>query len=196
MNNMSFNKLYLRQIDNDVYSLLEDFCKTCESYGYINNSSFKAMKLEWCKSVGEFWCAIEDNKISAVAGFHSFPEISSSAVRILFRGCELPRKDNFKGLGKAQWNSIGFREFIPLFINRCNSSELIITTNVDYDHSNGRSTRNHKVMKLMEKQGLLNNRGDALIYGKLQTIWQLNIDTYLERREKLTNTYSVIYEKK
>ena len=38
-----------------------------------------------------------------------------TAWRILFRGCELPNKDVFKGMGKGDWNSITQREIIPFY---------------------------------------------------------------------------------
>lgn len=185
-------KIYLKKYDNSMIKKLQEFCNICKQLGYQNNSSFAAMKLEWCCKVGEFWCAIKDENIIAVAGFHPLPEISPTAWRILFRGCELPSSDIFTGLGKAHWNSIGFREFIPLFIDRCPSTELIITTNIDYDHSNGRSFKTHKAMQLMEKQNILFHYGNIMLYNRFQSIWKLNITEYLNRRKKILNIYSTI----
>ena len=168
---------------------LADFCKECEKLGYTNNSSFEAMKLEWCKSYGEYYCALKGAKIIAVGGCHPLPEVSKSAWRILFRGCELPFTDNFKGLSKGDWNSITQREFIPKMIDYCKSDELYLTTNVDNEHSNGKAARNHRLMGLLAKQGILKDCGTRELFFTKQTLWQLNIDEYLKRRSLITNEY-------
>ena len=156
----------------------------------MNNASIKEMKLSWCKSQGgEFWCAINNNKIVAVAGCYPLKFISSNAWRIMYRGCELPYHDTFKGLGKGDWNSITQREFIPIMINWCNSRELYITTNTTYDHSNGKAARNHKLMGLLAKQKILDNLGDIMLHSTEQTLWKLNIDEYTRRRARIKNRY-------
>lgn len=149
------------------------------------------MKLLWCKQIGEYWCAIKDNKIIAVAGCHPLPEVSPNAWRIMFRGCEIPGTDTFKGLSKGDWNSITQREFIPLMIKWCSSNELYITTNINHDHSNGKAPRNHRLMRLLAKQGILDNCGDIVLNNTEQTLWKLNISEYTERRNKLTGKYVV-----
>lgn len=177
------------KVTDELYPKLEIFCQTCKSLGYINNSSFKEMRLEWCRTVGEFWCAIAEDRIIAVAGFHPLPEVSEQAWRILYRGCELPRTDNFKGLGKAQWNSITFREFVPIFIDRLSEKDLYVTTNIDKDHSNGRAPRNHRTMMLMSKQNILEDCGEINLFNTRQTLWKLNKTEYLDRRKKIKNVY-------
>lgn len=178
-------------IQDKHLDMLQEFCDTCEQLGYENNKSFRDMRLLWCKSKGEYWCAVKQNKIVAVAGCHPLPEVSLNAWRILFRGCELPKTDNFKGLGKAQWNSITFREFVPKFIEYLPSRDLYITTNIDRDHSNGRASRNHRTMGLMARQNILKNCGDIFLYNTDQTLWQLNKEEYTRRRERIGNEYVV-----
>lgn len=168
---------------------LEVFCKKCNALGYQNNSSLNAMKFEWCKDVGEYFCAIKNNEIVAVAGCHPLPEVSPNAWRILFRGCELPGNDTFKGLGKGDWNSITQREFIPKFIEHCPTNELYITTNISHEHSNGKAARNHRLMGLLAKQGILDKHSDMMLYYTHQTVWKLNIEEYTKRRERLTGKY-------
>lgn len=179
------------KIDESHYAQLQDFCKECKKLGYTNNSNFEAMKLEWCKQWGEFWCAIKDEKIVAVAGCHPLPEISPSSWRILFRGCELPQNDTFKGLGKGDWNSITQREFIPIMIDWCPSDELYITTNIDHEHSNGKASRNHRLMGLLARQGILDKHSDMMLYYTKQTVWKLNIEEYTRRRSLLKGNYVV-----
>ena len=169
--------------------MLKVFCDKCKDLGYQNNSSFEAMRLDWCKEVGQYWCAIKDNEIIAVAGCHPLPEVERNAWRIMFRGCELPGNDTFKGLGKGDWNSITQREFIPLMIKWIPSDELYITTNIDHEHSNGKAARNHRLMGLLAKQGILDNHGDMFLNSVNQTVWKLNIDEYTRRRERIKGNY-------
>lgn len=176
-------------IQDKHLTMLQEFCDRCAELGYENNSSFQSMKLLWCKQNGEYWCAIKDNKIVAVAGCHPLPEVSHNAWRIMFRGCELPGNDTFKGLGKGDWNSITQREVIPKMIEWIQSDELYITTNIKHEHSNGKSARNHRLMGLLAKQGILENCGDMTLYYTEQTLWRLNIEEYIRRRERIKNTY-------
>ena len=84
-------------ITDELIPALEVFCQKAKEQGYINNSSLKAMRFKWCKKVGEYFCAYKNNEIVAVAGCHPFPEASKDGWRILFRGCQLPYTDTFKG---------------------------------------------------------------------------------------------------
>ncbi len=168
---------------------LEIFCDKAKELGYTNNSSLKAMKYEWCKEQGEYFCAIRDDDIVAVAGCHPLPEVGPNAWRIMFRGCELPQTDTFKGLGKGDWNSITQREMIPRFIEWCPSDELYLTTNTDHEHSNGKASRNHRLMGLLAKQGILDYNGRMILYQTEQALWKLNIDEYTNRRSRLKGKY-------
>ena len=168
---------------------LEIFCDKAKELGYTNNSSLKAMKYEWCKAQGEYFCAIRDDDIIAVAGCHPLPEVGPNAWRIMFRGCELPQTDTFKGLGKGDWNSITQREMIPRFIEWCPSDELYLTTNTDHEHSNGKASRNHRLMGLLAKQGILDYNGRMILYQTEQALWKLNIDEYTNRRSRLKGKY-------
>ena len=179
----------IEPIQDKHLDMLQDFCDKCKELGYENNSSFRAMKLLWCKSQGEYWCAVKNNEIIAVAGCHPLPEVGPNAWRILFRGCELPGTDTFRGLGKGDWNSLTQREFIPIFINWCPSSELYMTTNVDHEHSNGKAARNHRLMGLLAKQGILTDCGELELFYTKQNLWRLNIDEYTRRRERIKHNY-------
>lgn len=181
----------IEPIQDKHLDMLQDFCNKCKKLGYENNSSFRAMKLLWCKTQGEYWCAVKDREIIAVAGCHPLPEVGPDAWRIMFRGCELPHTDNFKGLGKGDWNSLTQREFIPLMIKHIPSNELYITTNTKHDHSNGKAARNHRLMGLLAKQKILDNYGDIMLYYTEQTLWRLNIEEYLKRRERIKGNYVV-----
>lgn len=60
--------MQIKIITDDLIPQLEVFCKKALILGYENNSSLKAMKYDWCKEHGEFFCAIKDENIVAVAG--------------------------------------------------------------------------------------------------------------------------------
>ena len=178
-------------ITNNLMPALEIFCQQAKELGYKNNSSLTAMKFDWCKDWGKWFCAIKDNKIIAVGGCHPLPEVSPDAWRILFRGCELPQTDNFKGLSKGDWNSITQREMIPHFIDWCPSDQLYISTNTYHEHSNGKASRNHKLMGLLAKQKILDKHSEIMLYYTEQTIWKLNIKEYIRRRSLLKGEYVV-----
>ena len=176
-------------INDNLKPKLRSFCQKAEALGYENNSSLDAMKFDWCQEIGKWLCAIENDEIIAVAGCHPLPEVSKNAWRIMFRGCELPKKDNFKGLGKGDWNSITQREMIPYFINYCPTKEIYITTNIDNEHSNGKASRNHRLMGLLAKQGILDWHSNITLYYPEQTVWKLNIEEYTRRRNLLGGKY-------
>jgi hypothetical protein len=169
--------------------MLQVFCNQCVDLQYENNKSLAAMKLLWCKEQGEYFCAINDNNIIAVAGCHPLPEVGPNAWRIMFRGCELPQTDTFMGLGKGNWNSITQREMIPKFIKWCPSDQLYITTNTYHEHSNGKALRNHRLMGLLAKQKILDYAGELTLYYTKQAVWKLNIDEYTRRRNTLKGNY-------
>jgi hypothetical protein len=173
-------------ITDELIPELETFCIKCKVFGYTNNASLKAMRYDWCKENGEYFCAIKDDRIIAVAGCHKLPEIHDNAWRILFRGCELPGSSPYKGLNKGDWNSITQRDFIPKFIDYIPSKDLYISTNISNEHS-GKALRNHRLMSILanQKDAYLNYICDMALFKTEQTIWQLNIGKYLERRSKL-----------
>ena len=176
-------------ITDELLPELHVFCDKAKELGYQNNISPATMKYDWCTEVGEYFCAIRDDEIVAVAGCHPLPEVGPNAWRIMFRGCELPQTDTFKGLGKGDWNSITQREMIPKFIEWCPSDELYITTNIDHEHSNGKASRNHRLMGLLAKQGILDKHSDIVLYYTKQTVWRLNILEYTTRRNRLRGKY-------
>ena len=173
-------------INDELIPELEVFCKKAKELGYVNNSSLKLMRYDWCKENGEFYCAIKGDDIVAVAGCHTLPEFSPNAWRIMFRGCELPGASPYKGLNKGDWNSITQRDFIPEFINYIPSKELYISTNISNEHS-GKALRNHKIMNILarQKDAYIIDVCDMMLNNVHQTIWKLNIEQYLSRRSKL-----------
>ena len=69
------------------------------------------------------------------------------------------------------------------------SNNLYLTTNIDNEHSNGKSQRNHRLMGLLAKQGILQDNGEMELYFTQQKLWRLNIDEYTRRRERIKGRY-------
>lgn len=167
-------------IDETLYDKLQIFCNECNKLGYKNNASFEAMKLEWCKNWGEFFCIVIDNKIVSVSGCHPLPEVDNTAWRIFFRSCVLPKSLPFKGLHKG--TNIKTRLYINKFIEYCPTNELYITTNVqnnEYKHI----LRYHRSLELESKQknAHIKQVGQMKLYETDQTIWKLNIERFKEK---------------
>jgi len=176
-------------ITDELLPKLEIFCKEAGELGYNNNSSLKAMKYEWCKEQGEYFCAIEDDKIVSVAGCHPFPEVSETAWRVMFRGAQLPGYHSY-GLSKYHMNAITWRDILPLQIQFCDSDELYVTTNVEHDAS-GKMNKIHRLFKNLHKLGMVDYHGRVFLYQTEQSVWKLNISEYNKRRSMIGEKYVV-----
>jgi hypothetical protein len=170
---------------------LEIFCDKAKELGYTNNSSLKAMKYEWCKAQGEYFCAIEGNDIVAVAGCHPLPEVGPNAWRVMFRGAQLPGYNKSFGLSKYHMSAITWREILPAQIEFCDTDELYITTNIEHDAS-GKMNRTHRLFKGLAKVGMVEHYKDMELYYTDQSVWKLNIDEYNYRRKNLTGDKYVV----
>jgi hypothetical protein len=184
MNNVSIIKLN----DNHV-SLIEDFCKECDEYGYLNNSSIEKMKFGGkydLIDIPEFWGTMYNNKIVSVSGSHLWPtnENNVKIMRCLFRSATLPDYTGLiTGLSKNHMNSIPFSMMLPLQINSGFKQGVdhfyITTSNKEHDAS-GKMKRTHRVMQLLAKNSIVKYAGDEIIYSTSQTKWEINIERYLE----------------
>ena len=177
-------------ITDQLLPKLETFCKEAEELGYTNNSSLKAMKYEWCKEQGEYFCAIKGNDIVAVSGCHPLPEIGPNAWRVMFRGAQLPGYNKSFGLNKYHMSAITWREILPAQIQFCDTDELYITTNVDYDAS-GKMNKIHRLFKSLHKLGMVDYQGREFLYQTEQSVWKLNINEYTKRRNMIGEKYVV-----
>jgi len=177
--------MIITPIINELIPELETFCNEAEVLGYNNNSSLKAMKYEWCKDYGEYFCAIEGNDIVAVAGCHPLPEVNDKAWRVMFRGAQLPGYNKSFGLNKYHMSAITWREILPAQIEFCDTDELYITTNIEHDAS-GKMNRTHRLFKNLHKLGMVNCYQERMtLYYTEQSVWKLNIDEYTKRRNAI-----------
>jgi len=158
---------------------LYSFVEECKFLGWSNNNSLYVMK--WKHHT--FWGTYIDNNLAAVSGLQKLPEISDTTYRILFRGAQLPKYNNyFKNISRYHFNSIGFYEHVtPQIEHAPPGSDFVITTNVTHDAS-GRMNRTHRVMQLLAKQGMVTLLKNDILYNTLQSIWTLNVDCYMEKR--------------
>jgi len=172
-------------ITDELLPKLETFCQEAEELGYNNNSSLKAMKYDWCKDYGEYFCAIEDDKIVSVSGCHPLPEVNAKAWRVMFRGAQLPGYNNSYGLSKYHMNAITFRDILPAQIEFCGTDELYITTNIEHDAS-GKMNKIHRLFKNLSKLGIVDCYQEQMtLYYTEQSVWKLNIDEYNKRRNNI-----------
>ena len=74
-------------------------------------------------------------------------------------------------------------------IDHIPSRHLYVTTNIYNEHSNGKAFRNHRLMTLLGKQGILKDKGNINLYYTNQNLWKLDIDEYLKRRERIKGKY-------
>jgi hypothetical protein len=172
---------------SDLYSVdqqaLEIFFDECKRLGYVNNISHETIKTEFVKErFGNIWFLSKDNRIISMAGCHRFDEISTSAFRILYRGCDLPGTDVKKTLSRSQFNAACFRELVPY--------QLAWITSKGYDKNEAYLTvnmgnRNHRAMCLIEKQGFLERIGDMEIFYTEQTVWKFNTAHYESVRQTI-----------
>jgi hypothetical protein len=172
-------------ITPELLPKLEIFCKEAEELGYNNNSSLEAMKYYNIKIFeGEYFCAIKDDKIVAVAGCHRFPAVNENAWRVMFRGAQLPGHHSY-GISKYHMDAITWRDILPAQIEFCDTDELYITTNVEHDAS-GKMNKIHRLFQNLCKVGLVEcYKETAIIEYTEQSVWKLNIDEYNTRRAKV-----------
>ena len=149
------------------------------------NYSFEIFNLGNNKSVNllDFIKTIE-NKLNKKA-IINFQPIQSGDVKETYADIsESEKKLGFKP-------KISIYEGIPKFIDWCPTDELYITTNIDHEHSNGKASRNHRLMGLLAKQKILDKHSDMVLYYTKQTVWKLNISEYTNRRNRLKGNYVV-----
>jgi hypothetical protein len=176
----------------DLYSVdekaLEIFFNECKRLGYVNNISHESIKTDFVKERdGNIWFLSNNDRIISMAGCHRFDEIAPTAFRILYRGCDLPGTDVKKTLSRSHFNSICFRELVPLQIkwiskNGYDTNNLYLTVNKGH--------KNHRAMCLIEKQGFLERIGDMNIFYTDQTVWKFNTKHYESVRRSI-KTYVV-----
>lgn len=169
--------MIIQTIEENNHNELIAFCKKCNELGYKNNSSLKAMKYDWCKTVGEYWGAWHNDTLIAVAGSHPIPELGLEFMRVLFRGCQL--ENPYTGLSKYHLNTVLFRDILSAQIEKYPVHRLIMTTNINRDNS-GKMQRSHKMLQQISKTNIVSHFCDMEYYNTQQSLWEINRDLYHE----------------
>jgi len=168
-------------------TLLNNFFKSCQGMGYVNNTSLGAIKINYVfEREGNIWFLIKGDEIIGMAGCHRFDELylEHTPFRIQYRGCELPGKDVKPGLSRSHFNSSTFRELIPYQLQWIEDQghdkhNVFLSANLD--------NKNHRAMMLIEKQGFLTKYKEGIISTAEQTVWKFNTQHYEEVRKKVTS---------
>ena len=168
---------------------LEEFCKSCDQFGYTNNNSTKSMRLDWClENGGQFFLTYCDGIIISVSGCHPLPEVGPNVYRILFRGATLRDYQNLLGvMSKTHMTSIPFYDHIPLALEwaKGKASTFVVTTNWASPNGIESMSRSHKVLGLLARQGIVDCLVEKMnLFYTDQTVWKLNIDKYLDARNQ------------
>lgn len=192
--------LEIKLLEEADYPKLLDFCKSCETFGWINNSSFENLKIEKMKMpYGQFFIGYDHqaDKIWNIAGIHHLPEISPNAYRCLFRGAQLPGYSvtgSFtKNIFLTGYQLLYFLDLQMRFIKECNPyAEFYMTTNNQDNEKDtaGKSKRMDLVMsKTLYLTGVLDRvLENFLLFNVKQTIWRVNEAEYYRQRIKTLST--------
>lgn len=178
-----------RKLEESDIPALQDFCDACKELEYVNNQSFEAIKLDKMKPpYGQFFIGIDKDKIFTIAGVHRLPEVSDRAWRCLFRGAQLPgytpqwSMDIFK-------SGIHFSQFLYQqikFVQEIDpDAEFYVSTNVDSNVGAKSSRMNNIMMPRIAKRGIwglaLEN---FMLFNVPQNLWKVNVQQYMEARER------------
>jgi len=188
----------IKKLDEKNKPLLEKFCEKAEKAGYENNATIRKMKFGFNNvyDLGvptHYWAILHDNDIISVSGCHLWSDDGKEYTinRVLFRSATLPEYDNIvKSLNRNHMNSLPFSILLPYQIlyglkNKCD--EFRVTTNTGID-ALPKMQRTHKVLQLLEKQGLVSFIKEQMFFNKLQYVWSLNLKNYYKALLSFHNT--------
>jgi hypothetical protein len=155
------------------------------------------MRLDWCiNQGGQFFLTYLDTQLISVSGCHPLPEAGTNVFRVLFRGVVLKEYQNLFGIvSKTHMTSIPFFYHLPHQVTWARSKgyeKFCITTNWNNPDGITSMGHSHKVMQLLEKQGLVRCLIDKLhLYHTDQTVWEVNIAKYTEIRNQFRDRHGL-----
>ena len=165
--------------------LMTVFFERCKNLNYTNNISKDSIKYDWVinENQGQFFYTFntKKQKLIAMSGCHTFKD----GMRLVFRAAQLPNEDSFKGLSKYHFNSIPWREHIPLQINWGKSLDIhnfYITTHTLTERHIGKTDKTAKSLLLLANYGIVSYLRTELIYNTYQTVWKLNEQKYQDSK--------------
>jgi hypothetical protein len=182
------------ELTEEYYDRLQIFCELCSTLGYVNNSSFKAMKLEQMKMpYGKYHIAVDIDRgnIFSIAGVHHLPEVDPDSYRCLFRGAQLPGymptlcSNLFKNAIKIHFGYFLYVQILDILDINPNA-KFFISTNVNSNQGAKSYKMNKTIMPLMEKRGFWSlYKENVVLYNTTQNIYKVNHEFYLEERSKI-----------
>lgn len=179
----------VRLLEQNDLPMLAKFCSECELLGLENNKDFTSIKLDKMQMPhGQFFVAVDNDKIFSLAGVHYLPEIGPNAWRCLFRGAQLPKYT-------PQWSMDIFKSGIHFsyflytqikFIQAYDTNaEFYISTNVDNPSAGSSSRLDRIMMPRLAKQGYWNlDKTNITLFNTVQNLWKINVPQYMEAREQ------------
>jgi hypothetical protein len=186
---VSEERLKTVQYSSEHLESLKVFCEKCRLEGNLNNSSLKAMRLEWAlETGGQFFLTYLDDELISVSGCHPLPAAGPGVFRVLFRGIELELYRNvFDVVSKSHMSSIPFYYHLPLqreWAKQQGAEKLVITTNKQNPDGIVSMDQSHRVFQLLEKQGMVTCLTESImLFDTEQSIWSINLDYYDTARE-------------
>jgi len=186
--------------DSCTNDQLEEFITKTRKIGYRDHKTVKSLEIE--KTInekwGKFFFTFKEEKIISLSGCHEFTLFNPynvswiEGMRVCFRGVQLPGEDVYKGLSKYHMNSIPFREHLPLQMEwgkRLGYEKFFITTHNWYGNPanlykgpSKEQNRTNKIMKILNKLGVVKHHGDTYIRNYLQNVWEINEEEYFRHR--------------
>ena len=180
---MNSNILFRLLQDSD-HNKLQEFCNRCDSLGYYNNSSFKAINLEKMKMPhGQFFVGYDVDKdiIFNLCGVHSMKELNTNAYRVFYRGATLPGYTTGQHSFRASYQLMEVLNMqIDFIININPAAEFYFTTNIEKSSTNGKSQRmNENMVPRVARTGIFTLVDDNFeyMYTK-QKLWRVNVPEY------------------
>ena len=188
--------LEIRLLEYNDREKLQQFCDRCSEFGWENNSTFQAIKLDKMEMpYGKFFIGYDHSKdiIFNLAGVHHLPEVAPNAWRCLFRGAQLPGYSVTGGFTKNIFKT-GYQPsyILPMqmeFIKQYDpTAEFYMTTNNQSTEKDtaGKSKRMDIVMsKTLASTGVLEKFAeDFELFYTQQTVWKINENEYYLQRSR------------
>lgn len=183
------SNIVIRPLEKSDYPKLELFCQACAQLDLKNNESFSSIKLDKIvMPYGQYFIALDGDKIYSFAGVHQLPELGPNAWRCLFRGAQLPGYTPTWSMNFFK-SGIHFNYFLYEQIKFIQSydaaAEFYISTNVDNPEAGSSSKLNNIMMPRLVKQGYVSlARENFMLYNTIQNVWKVNLNNYFTARRE------------
>lgn len=180
----------LKLVEWDPKLNLNDFYRTAESKGFLNNSSQHVMVDCFRKEERwNVWILYQDDKAVGSVAAHTFDDVmGDGSYRILSRVCVFPEitalekglVSPFKRIQTHQ--HVTDQYYMPQCIEWANTDKLYATSN---DSKVGKQNLVHKVyFPTLQEMGIAKKVKDVFYRGIEQTVWQIFPDKFYESVSK------------